>query len=140
MTSLSTRSSNAIRLSPGKGRSVLLNSGRGEEQARLSSEPVAQCSRFNRSCLYFTSIVRCPEAMLIFLSSLSVLFVLLSFRVLDDNRLTSWQWIFAESDLLVISFSLIIALMIAWFLAAIDRKSTRLNSSHVALSRMPSSA
>ena len=125
MTSLSTRSSNAIRLSPGKGRSVLLDTGRGEKQAHLSGGPVAQCFRFNsslfnKSCLNFTSIVRCPEAMLIFLSSLSVLFVLLSFRVLDDNRLTSWQWIFAESDLLVISFSLILALMLAWFLSAVE--------------------
>lgn len=120
MTSLSTRSSNAIRLSPGKERSVLLDSGREEKQAHLSSGPVAQCSRFNKSCLYITSIVRCPEAMLIFLSSMSVLFVLLSFRVLDDNRLTSWQWIFAESDLLVISFSLILALMLAWLLSIIE--------------------
>ena len=118
MTSLSTRSSNAIRLSP--GRRVLVDSGRGEKQAHLGGEPVARYSRFNKSCLYFTSIVRCPEAILIYLSSLCVLFALLSFRVLDDNRLTSWQWIFAESDLLVISFSLIVVLMLAWFLSAIE--------------------
>ena len=120
MTSLSTRSSNAIRLSPGKGRKVLIDSGRREKQANLSGDSVAQYSCFNKSCLYFTSIVRCPEAILIYLLSLCVLFASLSFRALDDNRLTSWQWIFAESDLLVISFSLIIALMLVWFLSVIE--------------------
>lgn len=125
MTSLSTRSSNAIRLSPGRGRSVLIDSGRGEKQAHLSGETVAQYFRFNKpwlnkSYLYFTSMVRCPEAVLIYLSSLCVLFALLSFRVLDDNRLTSWQWIFSESDLLIISFSLVIALLLAWLLSAIE--------------------
>jgi hypothetical protein len=52
------------------------------------------------------------------LSSLCVFFALLSLRVLDDNRLTSWQWIFAESDLLTISFSLVIGLMLAWYISA----------------------
>lgn len=119
MMYLSTRSSNAIKLFPGKGRSFLLDSGKKEGQALLSGVYVTQ-RFFQKSFLYLKTLMRSPEAILIFLSSLCVLFALLSFRTLDDNRLTSWQWVFAQSDLVTTSLFLIAGIMLAWYLSAIE--------------------
>jgi hypothetical protein len=73
-----------------------------------------------RPLSHAATITRCPEAILIFLSMLCVYFVLLSFRVFDDNRLTSWQWIFAETDFLTITICLVLGLLLAWYLSAIN--------------------
>lgn len=40
-----------------------------------------------------------------------------SFRYLDDNRLTSWQWAFTDVDLIRIFLFLIIGLIVAYFLS-----------------------
>ncbi|MCK4586137.1 MAG: hypothetical protein KAU29_02285, partial [Gammaproteobacteria bacterium] len=103
--SLSTRSSNAIKLSPGKGNNNRIDPCENEEQTAVGITTVGLRSYFKQSCLHISSISRYPEAILIYLSSLCVFFALLSLRALDDNRLTSWQWIFSEVDLLNISFS-----------------------------------
>jgi hypothetical protein len=76
-------------------------------------------SYFKQACLHISSIARHPEAVLIYVSSLCVFFALLSLRALDDNRLTSWQWVFSAADLLNISFSLVIGLMLSWYISAI---------------------
>ncbi len=119
MMSLSTRSSNAIKLSPGKGVNNRIDPCENGEQVLIGNTTVGFHSYFQQACLRISSIARCPEAILIYLSSLCVFFALLSLRAIDDNRLTSWQWIFSESDLLAISFTLIIGLMIAWYISTI---------------------
>ena len=119
MTSLSTRSSNAIKLAPGKSNNNRIDPCENEEQTVIGITTVGLRSYFKQACLHISSIVRHPEAVLIYVSSLCVFFALLSLRFLDDNRLTSWQWIFSEADLLNISFSLLIGLMLAWYISAI---------------------
>lgn len=121
MTILSTGSSNAIKLFPGKGKDVLLGSvSRKGDMTTFAGVLVSSHPNLKKAFVHVATIVRCPEAMLIFLSMLCVYFVLLSFRVFDDNRLTSWQWIFAETDLLTISICLIFGLLLAWYLSAIN--------------------
>jgi 4-amino-4-deoxy-L-arabinose transferase-like glycosyltransferase len=119
MTSLSTRSSNAIKLAPGKSNNNRIDPCENEEQTVIGITTVGLRSYFKQACLHISSIARHPEAVLIYVSSLCVFFALLSLRVLDDNRLTSWQWIFSEADLLNISLILLIGLMLAWYISAI---------------------
>ena len=120
MTSLSTRSSNAIKLSPGKGDNDQIDPCENRDRALIGKTSVGRHSCFQQAYLNIFSIARYPETILIYLSSLCVFFALLSLRALDDNRLTSWQWIFAESDLLTISFSLVIGLILAWYISAVN--------------------
>lgn len=120
MTSLSTRSSNAIKLSPGKGDNDWIDPCENGEQALIGKVSIGHVSYFQRAYFDISTISRYPEAILIYLSSLCIFFALLSFRSLDDNRLTSWQWVFAESDLLIISFSLVIGLLLVWYMSAIN--------------------
>ncbi len=54
---------------------------------------------------------------LLTLTTFLVLFILRSF---DDNRLTSWQWVFAGTDALTISFVLVIGIFLAYLFSSIS--------------------
>ena len=58
---------------------------------------------------------------LISLLTLTALLALFVLRSLDDNRLTSWQWVFADTNALTISFLLVIGIFLAYLLASISR-------------------
>lgn len=120
MTSLSTRSSNAIKFAAGESGGILFDSAEKAGQARSVDLSVGRHPCFQHALLSFSTIARSPEAILTFLSTLCVFFALLSFRVVDDNRLTSWQWVFAEADMLSASFFLVAGLMLAWYLSVIE--------------------
>jgi len=60
--------------------------------------------------------VRHLVAVMIALLSLSALFVLYLFRDFDDNRLTSWQWVFANNEIFVIAIMLLPVLWLSWWL------------------------
>lgn len=50
---------------------------------------------------------------------LNALFVLYVFRVYDDNRLTSWQWVFANNEIFITGFVLMVGLALSWWLTGI---------------------
>ena len=60
------------------------------------------------------------QHLLIFLLSLAIPFVLYYNRHLDDNRLTSWNWVFDFVDLSQIGFMLGMALVFAWLLSLVS--------------------
>jgi len=64
--------------------------------------------------------VRNLSAVLIALLMLSALFVLYIFRVYDDNRLLSWQWVFANNEIIKTSLILLPGLWLAWWLAGLQ--------------------
>ncbi|MEE8387523.1 MAG: glycosyltransferase family 39 protein [Acidiferrobacterales bacterium] len=57
---------------------------------------------------------------LVFLLTLTVFLALFAFRALDDNRLTSWHWAFADVDVLNILFALVIGASLAHALSNIS--------------------
>jgi hypothetical protein len=48
---------------------------------------------------------------------MSAFLVLYIFRFIDDNRLTSWNWVFSDTDVARISFFLICGILIAYLLS-----------------------
>jgi len=60
------------------------------------------------------------NAILIGLLSLSTLFVLNILRAYDDNRLISWQWVFANNEIFVTSLILLTGLLLSWWLTCIQ--------------------
>jgi len=58
--------------------------------------------------------------LLISLLTLTAFLVLFVFRSLDDNRLTSWQWVFADSDALNILFVLVIGIFLAYVVSNVS--------------------
>ncbi len=62
------------------------------------------------------AILQCVLVGLLALSSLALLFLL---RGLDDNRLVSWQWVFAPADLFVLVATLAAGLLVAYWLARV---------------------
>ncbi len=70
--------------------------------------------------------VRCT---LIALLALAIFLLQYQFRSWDDNRLTSWQWVFADANLAVLFLQICAALLVAYLLAgsairALDRPLT----------------
>ncbi len=57
---------------------------------------------------------------LVSLLTLTTFLVLFVLRSLDDNRLTSWQWVFAGTDALTISFALVIGIFLAYLFSSIS--------------------
>lgn len=57
---------------------------------------------------------------LISLLTLTTFLALFVFRSLDDNRLTSWQWVFAGDDALKIVFILVIGVFLAYVVSSIS--------------------
>ncbi len=60
---------------------------------------------------------RAVRCVLIAFLALTLFLLLFLFRDLDDNRLTSWQWVFANANLPVLLFQLCVGLLIAYLLA-----------------------
>jgi 4-amino-4-deoxy-L-arabinose transferase-like glycosyltransferase len=60
------------------------------------------------------------QYLFIFILSLTVPFVLYFNRHLDDNRLTSWNWVFDFVDLSRIGLMLGMALVLAWLLSSVS--------------------
>jgi 4-amino-4-deoxy-L-arabinose transferase-like glycosyltransferase len=58
-------------------------------------------------------------ALLIALLTLNTLFVLYIFRVYDDNRLISWQWVFANNEVYITGLMLLMGLFLSWWLTGI---------------------
>ena len=56
-------------------------------------------------------------AALIALLTISAFFLLLTLKAFDDNRLTSWQWVFVEPRAWLVSLLLLPVLALAWFSA-----------------------
>lgn len=111
MTSLSIRSNNAIKSSPGNGRSeVNPGSNVREGKSVSATTPLSQFLSKDHISQLAASIRR-PELVLIFVISLCIFFGLLSLRVFDDNKLTSWHWIFVNADLLTVSIFLVSGLL-----------------------------
>ena len=59
-------------------------------------------------------------AILIALLTLNTLFVLYIFRIYDDNRLLSWQWVFANNEVYITGLILLIGLFLSWWLTGIE--------------------
>lgn len=59
-------------------------------------------------------------ALLIALLTLNTLFVLYIFRIYDDNRLLSWQWVFANNEVYITGLILLMGLFLSWWLTAIE--------------------
>ena len=57
---------------------------------------------------------------LVFLLTLTTFLALFVFRSLDDNRLTSWQWVFADVNALNILFFLVIGIFLAYAFSSIS--------------------
>jgi hypothetical protein len=55
----------------------------------------------------------------VLLLSLAAFLTLFVFRALDDNRLTSWQWVFADADVFRLTPILVIGLLLAYALAKV---------------------
>ena len=55
----------------------------------------------------------------VMLVSLAAFLTLYVFRAQDDNRLTSWQWVFSDADLFRITPLLVAALLLAYVLAGV---------------------
>ncbi|MEE8343159.1 MAG: glycosyltransferase family 39 protein [Gammaproteobacteria bacterium] len=53
-------------------------------------------------------------ALLVAMLTLVTFFLLFTFRFLDDNRLTSWQWVFADADVVRFSSILLGGLLLAY--------------------------
>ncbi|MBI5025813.1 MAG: glycosyltransferase family 39 protein [Nitrospirae bacterium] len=58
--------------------------------------------------------------LLISLLTLLTFLTLFVFRTLDDNRLTSWQWVFASIDVVRIFFILIFGIILAYVLSKVN--------------------
>ena len=58
--------------------------------------------------------------LLIFIMSLAIAFMLYFNRHLDNNRLTSWEWVFASIDLAHFGFVLFVTLALAWLLSQVS--------------------
>jgi len=56
-------------------------------------------------------------ALLIAMLTLVTFFFLFTFRFLDDNRLTSWQWVFADADIVRFSSILLGGLLLAYVMS-----------------------
>lgn len=113
MTSLSIRSSNAIKSSPGKGQSEV-DCGIDEIDSSPigNKKPAARLLSKGHIEQLVTSI-RSPEIILVFVLSLCIFFGLLSLRYFDDNRLTSWHWLFVNADMLLVTACLVGGLLAA---------------------------
>ena len=59
-------------------------------------------------------------AVLMGLLTLSALFVLYILRAYDDNRLTSWQWVFANNEVYITSLIILMGLLLSWWLTGIQ--------------------
>ena len=57
---------------------------------------------------------------LVSLLTITVFLALFVFRALDDNRLTSWQWVFAGNDALKVVFILVVGVFLAYVVASIS--------------------
>ena len=55
----------------------------------------------------------------VMLLSLAAFLTLFAFRALDDNRLTSWQWVFTDADIFRITPILLVGLLLALALARV---------------------
>jgi hypothetical protein len=64
-----------------------------------------------------SSLSKAYNAVLIFLLFISAFLLLFSFRSFDDNRLTSWKWVFSQVELSSIVLYLLIVLFIAYSLS-----------------------
>ena len=53
------------------------------------------------------------------LLTLTALYVLYILRAYDDNRLTSWQWVFADNEVFILSSILLMGLVLSWWLTGI---------------------
>jgi len=62
---------------------------------------------------------RLQMAALIALLTMCAFFLLLSLKAFDDNRLTSWQWVFIETRAWLVSLLILPALALAWLGAAL---------------------
>ncbi|MEE8428938.1 MAG: glycosyltransferase family 39 protein [Gammaproteobacteria bacterium] len=61
--------------------------------------------------------VRLMTAILIALATVCILFALFTLRAFDNNRLTSWQWVFADKDVFVAGMVLLAGLALTWWFA-----------------------
>ncbi|GMR19414.1 MAG: hypothetical protein BMS9Abin36_0009 [Gammaproteobacteria bacterium] len=66
---------------------------------------------------HYNDILLTVLVSLLTLTTFLVLFVL---RSLDDNRLTSWQWVFAGTDALTIIFALVTGIFLAYVFSSIS--------------------
>ncbi len=60
------------------------------------------------------------QCVLVSLAALAVVAALFAFRHLDDNRLVSWQWVYAAHDLRWLLLALVLALPFAYLLASLS--------------------
>ena len=120
MTSLSTRSSNAIKLSPGNTQGVISVADEGVECQHLHSPFVFLNSLKDKINNQLAYLYRNPELILIFVSTLCVFFALLSLRMFDNNRLTSWQWVFSDLNLFNFTFLFVFSLLVSVWLSTIS--------------------
>jgi len=58
-------------------------------------------------------------AVLFALLTLTALFVLYILRAYDDNRLTSWQWVFANNEVFITGLIILVGLLLSWWLTVI---------------------
>jgi hypothetical protein len=81
---------------------------------------VAEKTPPRASRLQASSPVQVVHFILLSLLTLAAFLTLFLFRALDDNRLTSWQWVFAESDLAPLLILLVLGIAGAGVLARLE--------------------
>ncbi|WP_455198581.1 ArnT family glycosyltransferase, partial [Kaarinaea lacus] len=128
MTSLSIKSNNAIKSLPGEGQYEVDHASDNLSQEHDTGFDHQVRFLSNNHLSQVASHIRQPELVLVFIISLCTFFGLLSLRFYDDNKLTSWHWLFNQADLLMVSSYLVAGLLAA--LLFINRTFSR----HQALS------
>lgn len=123
MTSLSIKLSNAIKSSPGNNQ--IGGSIADDRNGRRLLNPFGGLVSLKREpTQHLVQFYRQPEMMLIFVSTLCIFFALLSLRIFDDNRLTSWQWVFADTNLVTFTLLLVAGLLVSVRLSSITVSRT----------------
>ena len=79
-----------------------------------TSAPVRQLSKQESA-----AEVRYLAAVLFALLTLTALFGSYIFRSYDDNRLTSWQWVFTNNQIFITGLILVVGLLMSWRLTEI---------------------
>ncbi len=90
------------------------------ESTPMSSAPVNQYTAGDGALPAFISPIHgeyLPRCIFVALTALGIFLLLFIFRTADDNRLTSWQWVFADADVVVLFAVLCASLAAAYFFA-----------------------
>ena len=119
MTKSSTKSTNLIKSFPGNNLGVISISREGLCCHNINSPSGLLCSIKYSIKNQFSYLYNNPAIILVLFTTLCVFLALLSLRMFDDNRLTSWQWVFADINLLHFTFLYFLLLLVSIWVSLI---------------------